>query len=41
MDPVRIELTSAPCKGASFPLAYRPDTNKYYVVKDFCGKDYP
>ncbi len=32
MDPVRIELTSAPCKGASFPLAYGPDFSMYSFV---------
>jgi hypothetical protein len=46
VDSERIELSSAPCKGASFPLAYEPNFGAYpdqsktmindrtYVVRD-------
>lgn len=33
VDRERIELSSAPCKGASFPLAYRPMYYLYINLK--------
>jgi len=38
VDPVRIELTSAPCKGASFPLAYGPVLSIYSFTSNFIAE---